>query len=329
MDTAIVVITLIVLILLQNLIRYWSAPLPQLSVAPPKDDSATTRAPRPVRLTQINPLINEDTEIDLDIIAIHGLDTRSPHTWTYRSKTGKPDVNWLQDSNMLPSIVGKARIFTCDWPSETFESSSFVQKSLDDFALGLLAGIQSRHAPKSCSRNEGPAILFVASCIGGVVLMKALVEAQVKAQYSSMLKATRGIVFLATPFRGIAFDDFRFWAEPGLHLLASYRSQTLCRLLDELKSHSGLPKLVGDFTQLYHKNGPFMAVFFETKKTILPYKLGLFRLTVFKKEQLASLQVNGNIVPHSNMFPAGLRKLCYARYCGQSTASEPIPFHDE
>ncbi|KAJ6032415.1 hypothetical protein N7540_003147 [Penicillium herquei] len=255
MDTYIVVFTLIILFILQNLLnrsRARSFSLSQYSVKQSLvDHSKTTGSPaRPIRLVQINPWINEDTDIDLDIIAIHGLDACSPDTWTYKSKTGKRDVNWLNDPDMLPSIVGSARIFTCDWPSDFFESSSYVQKSFDNFASGLLAGIKARPAPKICSIREGPPILFVASCLGGIVLMKALVEAQTRSD-ELILKATRGIVFLATPFRGTVFEDVAYWAEPGLRLLASSRSQTVSKLLDEVKQHSGLTKLVGDLTRFF------------------------------------------------------------------------------
>ncbi|KAJ5738241.1 hypothetical protein N7493_001396 [Penicillium malachiteum] len=171
MDTYIVVLTLIILFIVQNCLnrsRSRSFLQSKYSVEHSKtnqDDSTKTDSPpRPIH----QPLINEDTDIDLDIIAIHGFDARSPDTWTYRSKTGNPDVNvnWLKDPDMLPSIVGSARIFTCDWPSDFFESSSYVQKSFDDFALGLLAGIKARPTPSVCSIREGPSVLFVASCLG-------------------------------------------------------------------------------------------------------------------------------------------------------------------
>jgi len=42
-----------------------------------------TRATQGVRLTQVNP-DKTDTATDIDIIAVQGLDTRSPDTWTWR-----------------------------------------------------------------------------------------------------------------------------------------------------------------------------------------------------------------------------------------------------
>ncbi|KAI0852279.1 hypothetical protein F5Y00DRAFT_192622 [Daldinia vernicosa] len=48
----------------------------------------------------------------VDIIAIHGLDTESPRTWTYEN--GSRSVNWLKDEAMLPAAAPDARIYTYD-----------------------------------------------------------------------------------------------------------------------------------------------------------------------------------------------------------------------
>jgi len=48
----------------------------------------SARSTQGVRLSQVNPDKTE-TETDIDIIAIHGLDTKSPETWTWRSNRKK------------------------------------------------------------------------------------------------------------------------------------------------------------------------------------------------------------------------------------------------
>jgi len=82
------------------------------------------------------------TATDVDIIAIHGLDTQSPDTWIWDPKGAR--VNWLEDPRMLPKRFPTARIFTCDWPADLFEQPGFVQKMIDEFARLLLAGINGR-----------------------------------------------------------------------------------------------------------------------------------------------------------------------------------------
>jgi hypothetical protein len=76
-----------------------------------------------VQLHQVSPLGNSDDQQDggVDIIAIHGLDTRSPNTWTFKEE-GKRDVNWLANKHMLPTEASNVRIFTCDWPAELFQT---------------------------------------------------------------------------------------------------------------------------------------------------------------------------------------------------------------
>src|SRR4051794_32309089 len=71
-----------------------------------------------VTLDPALPSENED-EADIDIIAIHGLDTKSPDTWIWKKSPDdlvEEGVNWLKDPHMLPARFPKARIFTCDWP---------------------------------------------------------------------------------------------------------------------------------------------------------------------------------------------------------------------
>lgn len=67
------------------------------------------------------------------IVAIHGLDTHSPKTWVAWKKDGDSasgEIHWLQDLDMLPSIIPNARIFTYDW------NASFDRSPATDLLLG-------------------------------------------------------------------------------------------------------------------------------------------------------------------------------------------------
>ncbi|KAK4233364.1 hypothetical protein C8A03DRAFT_38931 [Achaetomium macrosporum] len=173
---------------------------------------------RGVRLCQVNPDKNE-ADTDIDIIAIHGFDTKSQDTWTWRVSNPRNSVKWLADPRMLPSEVGAARIFTCDWPAEVLQPSDLIQKTIEEYALLLLDGIQREVLVENAAGREGRPVLFIASCLGGIILAKALVDTG--GEYQSLRKATRGIVFLATPFRGTSFKDVAAWAELGLKAWAS------------------------------------------------------------------------------------------------------------
>src|SRR5437762_13377816 len=97
---------------------------------------------RGIRLIQVNASDANETETDVDIIAIHGLDTKSPDTWIWRSNDqDKPDVDWLADPHMLRSQVERARIFTCDWPADLLQKSDTIPMTVLESARCLLAGI--------------------------------------------------------------------------------------------------------------------------------------------------------------------------------------------
>jgi hypothetical protein len=185
---------------------------------------------RGVSLVQVHPGDGKDTETDIDIIAVHGLDTMSPDTWTWRSNNpDDPDVNWLANEEMLPSRVGRARIFTCDWPADLLQDSKSIPKTMKEFARLLLAGIQNMRIKYMNQRRatENRPILFIASCLGGIILMEALIIADHdQSNYISLRRATGAIVFLATPFRGTAFQDVANWAVPFLKARASLQHES-------------------------------------------------------------------------------------------------------
>ncbi|KAF7545220.1 hypothetical protein G7Z17_g9344 [Cylindrodendrum hubeiense] len=221
----------------------------------------------------------DESETDVDIIAIHGLDTKSPDTWTWKTNPkdpSDPGVNWLSDPHMLLSKVGSARIFTCDWPADMFEPSNMTQKTNEEFARRLLDGIKRRPLPTNDRSREDRPIIFIASCLGGIILMKALVMAD--NEYLCIRKATRGILFLATPFGGTSFQDVAKWAEPGLKALASLRGQEVSKLLDSVKKSVDLDELVSSFTHFCQEHlyrdpiDPQLMAFYELGKTNLYHK---------------------------------------------------------
>lgn len=248
----------------------------------------TTTCEPGVHLDQVN--ASDDRDTDIDIIAIHGLDTRSPDTWEYRKGGNK--VNWLSRPDMLPKKAGRARIFSCNWPANLFEGSYFRQKTFDEFARLLLAGIRRRPlAASDLAGNERP-IIFIASCLGGVILMKALVNADDSDEYLPLRRATRGIVFLGTPFRGTSFQDVAAWAEPGLKAWASVQGREVSQLLHEAKYSFNLDELVRRFTRLcQNKDHPYLVVnFYETGKMSLPRKLFPWLPAMFAQERPVRLQ---------------------------------------
>ncbi|KAI1303803.1 ARM repeat-containing protein [Xylaria venustula] len=283
-------------ILLRRLARFRS------SSRPASDDPRRPRQTKGVRLHQVYPLADSKTVTDVDVIAIHGLDTDSPRTWTWEHEDPKlANVNWLEDPNMLPERIPTARIFTCNWPADLFGRPDLTTKMIDEFARLLLAGIKNR--PPVMSQGDGRdnrPVIFIASCLGGVVLMKALVMAT--GEYATVGQVTRGIIFLATPFRGTSFQDVAEWAEPGLRAWALIRNKNVSNLLQHVKSSFELGELVRTFTTFCqtHDLSDFVFTFYETGKTSLPRKIVPWMPALLSQKQPLVNQHSATLdfVPH-------------------------------
>ncbi|KAM7213619.1 hypothetical protein V8F06_011005 [Rhypophila decipiens] len=68
-------------------------------------------------------------EIELDVVAIHGLDTdpgRSFQAYEVEGDSNSRLVNWLGDKDMLPEKLAKvpSRVFTYSWNANTFYDAS-------------------------------------------------------------------------------------------------------------------------------------------------------------------------------------------------------------
>lgn len=237
----------------------------------------------------------DDRDTDIDVIAIHGLDTASPETWTWKDQNDPNNeerwVNWLE-SPMLPDHIDRIRVFTFNWPADLFESSTNVPKSLDQYATRLLNGIQQGLHNRGAGTGRRP-ILFIASCLGGVVLMKALLIANRDAsEYQDIRNATQGIVFLATPFRGTSFENVASWAVPSLKAWAWVKNQKVTKLLDSVKGPTDdLGEIVQEFTSLCQDTHEPCKVFtfYEGKKTRLLSRNVPWLSKCFGEEKLVSV----------------------------------------
>lgn len=258
----------------------WLRRTPAHANAAHRAQDPTPSSQRGPRLLQVYPTKDDPEEggpyPDVDIIAIHGLDTNSPDTWKWRvpgkRKTGLgSEVNWLANPDMLPTVTGQARIFTCDWPADLRQQSS-VPTTLHECAQSLRDSIVQH-----LKANGRRPVLFIASCFGGIILMKALEIDNQRANNNtnspSLTRATRGVVFLATPFRGTAFKNM-----PGflLKALSFLQDRTVTALIDyALDATSDLDELTKRFILLAKDCGYEVFMFWEAQNTVLLRKFYL------------------------------------------------------
>ncbi|PVH92712.1 hypothetical protein DM02DRAFT_635132 [Periconia macrospinosa] len=102
------------------------------------------------------------------IVAIHGLGTHPDDSWCKNAGTRENPrwINWLEEESMLSAIAPNARIMR-------------------------------RSVVKGFETEER------AHCFGGLVVLKALLEAeQYPAEWPGLFRSTTGLIFFDTPFRG-------------------------------------------------------------------------------------------------------------------------------
>ncbi|KAJ9644080.1 hypothetical protein H2199_003948 [Coniosporium tulheliwenetii] len=115
----------------------------------------------------------------IDIVAIHGIGAHPDDTWCKNVGTegeGRRYVNWLQEPEMLPSVVPNARIMRYGYESQWFGADAIRQKASTVASRFLLALKRER---------------------------KALLEARYDTdKWPGIFASTAGLIFFGTPFRG-------------------------------------------------------------------------------------------------------------------------------
>lgn len=135
----------------------------------------------------------------IDIVAIHGIGAHPDDSWCKNVGTTESPrwVNWLQDEDMLPAVAPNARIMRYGYQSQWFGEGAMRQKA-STVAQRLLLALRRK-------REEYPfrPLLFIAHCFGGLVVLKALLDArQDKNEWPGVSASTTGLIFFGTPFRG-------------------------------------------------------------------------------------------------------------------------------
>ncbi|KZZ99028.1 Ankyrin repeat protein [Moelleriella libera RCEF 2490] len=230
-------------------------------------------------LKQIYPDPNDKyvtTTAEIDIIALHGLDAKSPRTWIAWRENDDPnsgDVHWLKDSHMLPAVVPKSRILTYDWNAnyDTTASTDRFLGHADTFLDRI-----SNEREKS-ERRDAP-IIFIASCFSGLLVAQALTRAAEghhprRVQVQQILNCTTGVAFLGTPFRGI-WDTGYTIADLQISFATVSRTEYARELIEYLRPGtperpSPLDTLRQRFSEMIHNDQYKFDVvcFYETRRS--------------------------------------------------------------
>lgn len=153
-----------------------------------------------------------------------------------------------------------------------------IPTTLEQSAQFLLGCIENHSKQNKQAGMERP-ILLIPSCLGGIVLLKALQIDRGRGQHDgheggclTLVTATRGIIFLATPFRGTAFNDMPVIT---LKIWAALNDKTVPTLINDTREPpSDLDELVTEFITL-HKDTYHVFTFWEAYETSLLAKVYL------------------------------------------------------
>ncbi|PSN73792.1 hypothetical protein BS50DRAFT_654603 [Corynespora cassiicola Philippines] len=135
----------------------------------------------------------------IDIVAVHGLGAHPDDSWCRNVGTRESPrwINWLEEESMLPAVAPNARVMRYGYESQWFGKEA-MQQSASTVANRLLRTLKRKR--KDISFRP---LLFVAHCFGGLVVLKALLEAeQYPSEWPGVFPSTTGLVFFGTPFRG-------------------------------------------------------------------------------------------------------------------------------
>jgi triacylglycerol esterase/lipase EstA (alpha/beta hydrolase family) len=136
----------------------------------------------------------DDTEAEVDIIAVHGLDPLDNPlhaTKTWSAPNGKL---WLKD--FLPERNPRIRILLYGYNSSAVFGASTT--GVNGAVENLLNYLRMKR-----KQDQARPIVWVAHSLGGIVVKKAIINAYVSGNYyKSIHDGTRGVVFFGTPHRG-------------------------------------------------------------------------------------------------------------------------------
>ncbi|KAK0716523.1 hypothetical protein B0T21DRAFT_454319 [Apiosordaria backusii] len=149
---------------------------------------------------------------NIDIVLIHGVNGGAIKTWECTKDQNKnllDPVVWPRD--LLPQQFPRARILAFGYNGDIYRNDSLA--GIRDLGKTLLSYLTLKRQDVEPSRP----ILFIAHCLGGIIVKQALHTAHYERDYSRIAKETAGIFFFGTPHLSSSKDKWD-------HLVKAYSS---------------------------------------------------------------------------------------------------------
>ncbi|KAH8195586.1 hypothetical protein TruAng_010242 [Truncatella angustata] len=234
----------------------------------------------------------EAEEIEIDVVAVHGMGANPGYTWTAGLKEQKP-VNWLSDKTMLPKDLSKARIMTYGYQSCWFGEQA-VRQSLENVATKLLKSLCEERS--KCLYRP---VIFIGHCFGGLVIQYAYTTSALhKTQFPGISDSVVGMVFLGTPHFGLK-ENSQLQTQGSVYNAIVEATQSVqANLLHTMAQDNDLlVNTVSDFTRKVNEpNGPTLYCFYEQGASNLGRIAGIDGL----KRELFVNQSSGTLPGHQS-----------------------------
>lgn len=211
------------------------------------------------------------TDIQVDIVAVHGINGDAHHTWT----TTPSNICWLSHPALLPNFINNARILTWGY-NASVTSRKGRGTSADRILQHAQTLVAQLHADRELEGASERPIIFVCHSLGGIVVKRALAysasqTASKVAHLHSIYTCTYGILFFGTPHNGSSKANLFSNLQKVVSLTVPKKAlETDSSLLKALEEDSEvLQNITDQFAPLLHRFRIFF--FWEQERTDLKY----------------------------------------------------------
>ncbi|KAI0532177.1 hypothetical protein GGR58DRAFT_191520 [Xylaria digitata] len=202
----------------------------------------------------LDPETSSSSNIDVDVVLVHGLRGHYTGTWKAEDKTV-----WPKD--LLPKHLHEIKI---DIRVLSFEYGGSIKGTtskagIDDAAQNLLQHLIDQRDDLG---TQWRPIVFVGHSLGGVIIKRAIQVAYIDPAFKSIKNTTLGVVYFATPHHMSQEEFSSFLADvlqcnrPEMKLFPGKRIQPTQEMVNEIQQNPKLFTFISDdFIHLYNKLG--------------------------------------------------------------------------